>query len=275
MLELPEAAAIAGQIKETMTGKRIIKVIAAYTPHKFAWYQGDPANYSALLIGKTITQANGYGGMVEIKADDVLILVNDGVRLRLLDAAEPRPKKHQLLIEFEDNTALSASVQMYGGILCFSDGELDNPYYDVAKSRPSPLSEDFSWSYFEKMISSSEVQKLSAKAFLATEQRIPGLGNGVLQDILLYAGINPKTKINTLSEEKKVLLFKQVKTVLTEMTNLGGRDTEKDLFGNPGGYKTLMSKNSMNFGCAVCGGQIKKESYLGGSVYYCENCQRH
>lgn|GEM_PF-2077218 len=30
------------------------------------------------------------------------------------------------------------------------------------------------------------------KAFLATEQRIPGLGNGVLQDILWTARIHPK-----------------------------------------------------------------------------------
>lgn len=274
MLELPEAMTIAGQIKETIIGKKIAHVIAAHTPHKFAWYQGDPQNYPGLLAGKTITQANAFGGMVEIKADDSAIVVSDGVNLRSLDNNSPRPPKHQLLVQFEDNTALSASVQMYGGILCFMDGELKNRYYDTAKDKPSPLSDDFSRLYFERMVSASEVQKLSAKAFLATEQRIPGLGNGVLQDILFHAGINPKTKIKSLSEEKKGLLFEQIKTVLAEMTTLGGRDTEKDLFGNPGGYKTAMSKNSMNLGCPVCGGSIKKESYLGGSIYYCENCQK-
>jgi formamidopyrimidine-DNA glycosylase len=43
---------------------------------------------------------------------------------------------------------------------------------------------------------------LSAKAFLATEQRIPGLGNGVLQDILFTAGIHPKRKMAAISEEE-------------------------------------------------------------------------
>ena len=75
------------------------------------------------------------------------------------------------------------------------------------------------------------MQKLSAKAFLATEQRIPGLGNGVLQDILWYANIHPKRKISTLSAEQKHKLFRSVKTILAEMTELGGRDTERDLFG--------------------------------------------
>lgn len=57
------------------------------------------------------------------------------------------------------------------------------------------------------------------------------------------------------------------------MTKLGGRDTEKDLFGNSGRYKTMMSKNNVGIACMACGDIIKKESYLGGSVYYCESCQ--
>jgi Formamidopyrimidine-DNA glycosylase len=119
---------------------------------------------------------------------------------------------------------------MYGGISCFQDGELDNPYYKVAKDKPSPLSEEFNETYFERLICSSIVHKLSVKALLATEQRIPGLGNGVLQDILWKAKIHPKSKVNTLTEDKKESLFMSVKTLLENMTKLGGRDTEKDLF---------------------------------------------
>jgi formamidopyrimidine-DNA glycosylase len=58
------------------------------------------------------------------------------------------------------------------------------------------------------------------------------------------------------------------------MTDLGGRDTEKDLLGQAGGYKTLLSKNTVNDPCPRCGGRIKKEAYLGGAVYYCKGCQR-
>ena len=58
------------------------------------------------------------------------------------------------------------------------------------------------------------------------------------------------------------------------MTEHGGRDTEKDLFGKAGGYKTMMSKNSVSCCCPVCKGEITKEAYLGGSVYYCARCQR-
>ena len=40
-------------------------------------------------------------------------------------------------------------------------------------------------------------------------------------------------------------MFHAVKGTLAEMTSLCGRDTEKDLFGKPGGYKTILSKNTV------------------------------
>ncbi len=84
-------------------------------------------------------------------------------------------------------------------------------------------------------------EKLSLKAFLATEQRIPGLGNGVLQDILYNARLHPKKKLGALSDGEFAALFSSVKNTLAEMTRNGGRDTEKDLFGSTGGYVTKLS----------------------------------
>jgi formamidopyrimidine-DNA glycosylase len=57
------------------------------------------------------------------------------------------------------------------------------------------------------------------------------------------------------------------------MTDLGGRDTEKDMFGHMGGYKTILSKNTLKNPCPNCGNEIVKEAYLGGAVYFCPTCQ--
>jgi formamidopyrimidine-DNA glycosylase len=274
MIELPESIALASQLNETVRGKRIINVTAAQTPHKFAWYYGDPQKYHELLSGKVIDKANGIGSMVEILAGDAVMLFGDGVGLRYHNENEQRPLKHQMLVEFEDFSAVSATVQMYGGLMCFRSGEMDNKYYKAAKEKPSPLSDQFDKNYFNGLLSSQELQKLSAKAFLATEQRIPGLGNGVLQDILYIARIHPKRKISTLNDEDRDRLFRSIKETLAEMAFKGGRDIEKDLLGCPGGYLTCLSKNTLDKPCPVCGGTIKKESYLGGSIYYCEGCQR-
>ncbi len=274
MLELPEAYVLAQQIKENLIGKRIINVTAAQSPHKFAWFHGDPQKYHEILSGKTIDRAVSYGGMVNIFAGDSMLVFGDGVSLGFHDTGEERPKKHQLLVEFEDFSALSASVQMYGGLWCFRDGEFDNQYYQVAKEKPSPLSEKFDKEYFFRILEVPGVEKLSAKALLATEQRIPGVGNGVLQDILYNSGIHPKRKTMTLTDSEKNILFNSIKDTLTEMVSKGGRDTERDLFGCYGGYKTKVSKNTVEKPCPKCGNNIVKEAYMGGSVYYCPGCQK-
>jgi formamidopyrimidine-DNA glycosylase len=274
MIELPEAMNMAGQLRTTFSGKRITSVIAEQTPHKLAWYFGKPAEYSKLLIHKKCGEARGFGSMVEMDVEENRLLFTEGVNLRLHKEGEPRPARHQLLIEFDDRAALSASVQMYGGLGAFPAGELDNPYYFIAKEKTSPLSPDFNESYFYQIISPSDAQKLSLKALLATKQRIPGLGNGVLQDILFNAKMHPKRKVNSLSEDDKKTLYQAVRSTLMAMTEKGGRDTELDLFGHPGGYQTILCKNTANQPCPICGTIIKKEAYLGGSIYFCEHCQK-
>ena len=274
MLEMPEAITIAEQINAAVSGKRIAGVTAAHSPHKLAWYYGEPAKYSGILAGKTIGKASAYGGMVEIRAGNANILMEDGAGVRFHNSNQPRPDKHQLLIEFDDRSALSVTIQMYGGIGSFLDGELNNKYYSAAKERISALSPSFDKVYFSRIISAEEVQKLSLKALLSTEQRIPGLGNGVLQDILFNAKMHPKKKVSTLTDKEKTALFDSVKTTLSAMVKQGGRDTELDLFGQHGGYKTILCKNTVNKSCPVCGTIIKKEAYLGRSIYFCENCQK-
>jgi len=274
MIELPEAINLAKQLTETIKGKKIKQVIAGFSPHKFAWFHGDPKDYDGRLRGKTIGVITNRAGIVEMLAGDATLLFNDGVTLRLHNKDEKRPPKHQLLLEFEDGTALSASVQMYGGLLCFKEVEYQSPYFKVGREKPSPLSGEFDQAYFNRLINAPEVQKLSAKAFLTTEQRIPGLGNGVLQDILYNAKIHPKRKAQTLTNEERVRLFQSVKSTLKEMTEQGGRDIEKNLFGEAGGYKTKLSQLTIGKPCPVCGHKIIKEPYLGGSIYFCEGCQQ-
>ena len=50
MIEIPESATIGKQASETLKGKRIAHVIESNSPHRFTFYNGDPAEYSLSLI---------------------------------------------------------------------------------------------------------------------------------------------------------------------------------------------------------------------------------
>jgi len=272
MIELPEAYVLSKQISQTLTGKTIRRAAANTHPHGFAMYSGDPSTYNAMLAGKkvtgsgTLTRETCSCDIVGIICDDMLLSISTPIKYHA--PGDRLPKKHQLLLEFEDDSHMSCTVQMWGGMHCA-------PLANVQKNDrqpPSPYDDAFDEAYFGGLVDSVK-PTLSAKALLATEQRIPGLGNGVLQDILFNAGIHPRRKIESMNDSDIQQLLLSVKSTLKMMRDDGGRDTEKDLFNRNGGYRTILSNKTITFPCGICGSGLIRQAYLGGNIYFCPVCQ--
>ncbi len=281
MIEIPEAAVLSLQIANRLTGRTITAVETGHSAHKLAWYYGEPAGYERLAVGGAITGAVARGGFVEIAAGDTRILFSEGIVLRLVNAGEEPTPKRQIMVTFDDGSALTGSVRMYGGVgivpaLPSGQAALSNEYYERAVQAPSPISDEFTVDYLEELIQSSVPKRLSAKAVLATEQRVPGLGNGVLQDILFEAHLHPKAPLRSILEgdrERIDALHGAVVATLRAMVKEGGRDTEIDLNGSKGGYHSRMSRLTVGTQCPACEATIAKGTYMGGSIYFCPRCQ--
>ena len=86
--------------------------------------------------------------------------------------------------------------------------------------------------------------------------------------------MHPKKKVSTLSRKEQEGLLDSLKRTLSQMVAHGGRDTESDLYGRQGGYKTILSRVTVGKPCPACGTIIKKEAYMGGSIYFCSTCQK-
>lgn len=272
MIEIPESMTIAKQLNEMITGKIVKIVISQSSEHKFAFYSGSHEDCAALLIGRKVVSAIAYAGHIEISFNGINVLLAEDINIRYFQSGESIPEKHQLYICFEDDSALVCTIKLYGLINVYKEGKNDNQYYIVAKEKPSPLSLEFDENYFGNIINKSK-PTLSLKALLASEQRIPGLGNGSLQDILYNAHMHPKTKIINLKDKDKENIFQSIKRTIFNMTEKNGRNTERDLFGNPGGYKTILSAKTFKSPCPSCGGTIVKQNYMGGNIYFCPICQ--
>ncbi len=272
MLEIPESLTIAAQLNDTVKGKKIVEVEAAHTPHSFAWYSGEPAFYSQVMEGREIGLSEGIGSMVEISLGEYCFLVGDGGTIRWFEPGGQLPERYQTRITLEDESSLVCSIRMYGAMFLVRPELFDNPYYLAARQKPLPNTDVFSYDYFRGLFEEAS-GTLSMKAFLATEQRIPGLGNGVLQDILLGAGLHPKKKIGSLTEVQRRRIYDVVSETLQKMTAGGGRDTEKDIFGRKGRYSVLLSQRTVGKPCPYCGTEIRKANYLGGTIYFCPMCQ--
>lgn len=272
MIELPEAYVYAEQLRQTVTGDQVVHCEAAAHPHKLAFYSGDPHEYPDMLQGGTVLDCVPWGGLVELQLTGVNVLVGDGARLRLYEHDEEFPAKHQLKLVLASGRALQVSIQMYGGIWVYAPNTNDNPYYIVAQEKPTPFSDAFNTDYWERLWQAQK-PNLSMKALLATEQRIPGLGNGVLQDILWRAGLHPKKKLSRITSAERQKLFGAIKQTLSLMRDQGGRSTEQDLFGRPGGYPVQLCAKTLAQPCPACSTPITAFAYMGGRVYVCPHCQ--
>ena len=125
-----------------------------------------------------------------------------------------------------------------------------------------------------RLFETEKSEKLSLKAFLATEQRIPGLGNGTLQDILWTAELHPKAKVDSLSSDDRQRLLNSIKNVLKNMADNGGRETERDLFGKAGEYTTKIGRTTYGAPSALDEAEGLRERIIWGKIYFCPKCQR-
>ncbi len=272
MMELPENYHYVKQVNEALIGKTVKRAEAAHTPHGFAWYTGDPKTYDGILLGKTVTGSDLYNATLRVHLEDEVLLLSAPPRYH--EPGKKLPPRHQLLLEFTDGSAVTCSVQMWGAMFLYKQGDEQSglPHGYTVSYAHTPLDPGFTRDYFMALMDGCP-QKYSAKAFLATEQRVPGLGNGVLQDMLWNARINPRTKLLDLMQDEKERLYRSTVDTMRAMADAGGRDTERDLFGQTGSYRTICSSKTLESPCPGCGGYFKREAYLGGNVYYCPVCQ--
>ena len=62
MIEAPEARYLCEQLTETVVGKRISDVFIQFSPHKFAWFNGNSDEFAEWLVDKRINSAQSQYG---------------------------------------------------------------------------------------------------------------------------------------------------------------------------------------------------------------------
>lgn len=272
MIEIGEANVIAQQMSVELGGKTIDEISFGNSVHKFTFFSAEETSYRNWLVGKEILASESIGSFIILKLQDCQLTFSEGLNFYWLENSESWPNKYQFGLHFSTGERLAVSVSMYGAMLLQHASLSGNKYFQVALEKPNPLSEEFTWDYFKQLVATTK-PAISLKGFLGTEQRIPGLGNGTLHDIFFTAGLLPQKKLNTLAVEELVRLYQALQTVVTQISRQGGRDTEKDFYGQKGGYQTLLSQKTWRAPCPKCGAEIQKKTFLGGTIYYCLDCQ--
>ena len=275
MIEFPEAVTLSRQMGETLQGARIHDCQRGNSPHKFAFYSYPPEKYAQVMNGAVLGRSRVDGGhaLVQVGDEHTLVLGGGGEKIILHPDASPLPKKHQLLLEFEDGRCLTVTVQGWGAVMLYNPDELAaHPYFNPP--RVASLSDKFTPEYFQGLFHALDPDdKRSVKYFIISDPQIHGVGNGYLQDILYRARLHPRRRVVQFTPQQQLSLYESIRGTLRQAVEQDGRDTESSLFGSPGRYVPLMDRRTNGSPCSRCGSTIEKDSYLGGSVYFCPRCQ--
>jgi formamidopyrimidine-DNA glycosylase len=177
------------------------------------------------------------------------------------------------LLHFEDNTYLTVTVQGWGSAQLIHHSEVA-AYPHFAHQGVSPLDNAFTFEYFQQRFRElKEADPRSVKYFMISKPGIWGIGNGYLQDILFHAKVHPRRRAINITDEEKRALYEAITVTIKHAVALGGRDTERDLYNRPGGYRRILNSKTVNQPCPECGTPIAKIQYLGGASYFCPHCQ--
>ncbi|MEN6370322.1 MAG: DNA-formamidopyrimidine glycosylase family protein [Thermotogota bacterium] len=275
MFELPEVIHLARQLEGTVVGRTIVRVEVPAGRPKFLFLSPDTPAFERALAGRRIEEATSRGRWIFCSLDDgrTLLFGEFGGRLLFHPAGTPIPAKRHWIAEFDDGSHFSLAIQMWGFLGVLTQDEIvRHPYAGTLAF--TPLDAGFTEAaFFERLDRHAAGQDKPIKAFLTHSPNVAGIGNGYLQDVLFRARLSPKRKVSSLSPEERAALYRALRQTLQEAANLGGRDTERDLFDEPGRYVPLLDGRAAGRPCPTCGTPIAKTQYLGGSCYVCPRCQ--
>jgi formamidopyrimidine-DNA glycosylase len=274
MLDLPEMMTLARQMRERLTGRRIASVEVADERPKWLWLAAEPQEHAPRMVGKRLgpATADGHWLRLPLEPGEALLLGDFGGRVLLHPPGAKLPKWH-LRIGLDDGSTLTITVQGWGFVTLLSEAE-EAAFAFYQGRGISPLDPRFTREHLAEVMRTAEAYvRKPIKAFLVHDPNVAGIGNGMLQDILFRARLHPRQRVCDLGEAEVDRLYDALREIMNLAVAEGGRDTERGLDGEPGGYTPLMDRRAAGKPCPRCGTPIQKISYLGGSCYFCPQCQ--
>jgi formamidopyrimidine-DNA glycosylase len=274
MPELPEVETIARGLRETVVGRRILRVTLGKTD-----FMDDPAAIELNLPGRRIEGIERYGKFMVVRlsvtnGDERApgLLVHLGMTGRLAPVVKERPQeKHtHACFELDDGRDLRyTDARRFGRMAFLAEASLVEA---LAPLGAEPL--EVSEVEFHKRV---RERRARIKALLLDQRVLRGVGNIYADESLWRAKIHPTRLGAQLSRKEACTLLRALQGILRRAIALHGSSISDfvDAEGRPGDYQ----RRHRAYGregkpCARCKTLIRRTIVAGRSSYFCPRCQR-
>jgi formamidopyrimidine-DNA glycosylase len=271
--ELPEVETVRKTLADLAIGRTILHV-SVYWPNIIKYPTVE--QFQRSLQNERIEQVGRRGKFLIIYTNRWALVSHlrmEG-KYRLLPSDSPLEKHMHVVFHFTDGTELRYhDVRKFGTMHLYRKGdEWKNP--PLNRLGVEPLSDDFTFQQIRSICLSTS-RKI--KVVLLDQQKIAGLGNIYVDEVLYRSSIHPERAANTLSKEEIITLHQAIQQTLQEAVKLGGTTirTYKNTQGKIGTFQTrLLAYGRVGEQCQKCGRPIEKIKVGGRGTHICTFCQR-
>jgi formamidopyrimidine-DNA glycosylase len=278
--ELPEAIVISRQMDKELKGKKIERAILdekeSASQIRMKMINLGPEEFAEKLTGRTIKSVRSQGkGIYVDLGDDLYFICGSETSGKLLYHKDrgDLPDKYNIRLDFTDGTTLTYRIIAWGWGQVLTSEQIAAHRWLGKEEVSLVKEEEFTFEVFNNYLDKYTSKPIKF-ILIRQGEALSGIGNGYLQDILFTSKIHPKRKARDIPEAERRRLYKTILEILADATKKGGRDTEVDLYGQPGKYRVILDKRMKDKPCPECGTTILKSNILGSTCYVCPTCQK-
>lgn len=271
MPELPEVETIRRDLEKVLVGKKILSV-STDAPKLF-----EPSfkAVSESIAGQTIKSINRRAKLLYLHLSNnlyLLIHLKMTGRLLLRRKGDLKDEFQHVVFTLSGGEELRfADMRLFGYLKLVDELELKKV---LGEYGPEPLA-DMTLENFKDIF---QGKKRPVKLLLLDQELISGVGNIYANEALFAAGIDPRRKADSLSDEEVARLFSAIEKVLSDGLHYRGTtasdDKYVDAYGKKGQYQEhLRVYGREGLSCPKCGVKVQRINLSGRGTFFCPQCQ--
>lgn len=260
---MPELAEVEYFRKRWNPGLKEIVTRAAIHPKTRLFRGIDTGELEKTLKGARLVSSEAHGKQMIFRFNRATLGVHLGMTGELrLEKSDYEPGKHDHLVLFQKKHALVFEDPRQFGRVLFEKGAEDPEWW--TDRPPDVLSKEFSKEALETFLQRRKAAPI--KAILLMQERFPGIGNWMADEILWQAKVHPSTPGGKIKDV--AALWKTVRSVSRDALRVIGKNWD-----DPPDDWLFNHRWGKDHACPRCGVELKREEIGGRTTCWCPRCQ--
>lgn len=264
-LPMPELAEVelSRRVWDAALGERVVDVVIA-TPPARVFRETDPGALREGLVGHAFARSEARGKQLVARFGERWLGLHLGMSgSLLLEPAGYEPRRHDHLVLQLERHALVFHDPRHFGRVRYAEGD-DEPAW-WASIAPSVVGDGFTAALLGDFLRRRARSPL--KAVLLMQQRFPGVGNWMADEILWRARMHPATLAGDLDAARVAALWRTVRRVARLAI-----DTIDDAWEYPATW-LFAHRWEAGGACPRCATALARDAVGGRTTCWCPRCQ--